>query len=113
MDNNPTHEKLAHKVAVLEERINTLLLTEKQLQEDLERHRTIANFTYDWEYWISQNREYIYVSPSCERVTGYSPDQLRHHPGLMEEMTHPDDREMLSGHITREMETQGILSFVF
>jgi len=36
---------------------------ERRLRESEERYRTIADFTYDWEYWIGPDGHYIYVSP--------------------------------------------------
>ncbi|MDD2834299.1 MAG: MASE3 domain-containing protein, partial [Methylotenera sp.] len=34
--------------------------------------RSVADYTYDWETWISPSGELLYTSPSCERITGYS-----------------------------------------
>ncbi len=45
-------------------------------RESEEKYRTIADFTYDWEYWISPDNKYIYISPSCERVTGYQQNEF-------------------------------------
>ena len=45
---------------------------ENALQESEERFRTIANFTYDWEYWLAPDGNYNYITPSVARITGYS-----------------------------------------
>jgi len=55
------------------------------------RYRTIADFTYDWETWENPDCSYNYVSPSFERITGYSPQQLVNRPELLNEMILPDD----------------------
>jgi len=55
------------------------------------RYRTIADFTYDWETWENSDCSYNYVSPSFERITGYSPQQLVNRPELLNEMILPDD----------------------
>ncbi len=34
--------------------------------------RAIADYTHDWEYWSAPDGKMLYVSPACERVTGYS-----------------------------------------
>ena len=46
--------------------------TEKALRGSEERFRTLADFTYNWEYWVTSDGSFLYVSPSCERITGYS-----------------------------------------
>ena len=56
------------------------------------RFRAVADFTHDWELWLAPDGAIIYTSPSCERVTGYSPQELTAHPNLLEAMVHPDDR---------------------
>ncbi|MFZ3047036.1 MAG: PAS domain S-box protein, partial [Desulfatirhabdiaceae bacterium] len=42
---------------------------EEALRESEEKYRTVANFTYDWEYWMSPDQRLLYCSPSCERLT--------------------------------------------
>ena len=66
---------------------------EEALRESEERYRTVANFTYDWEYWISPERCFIYCSPSCERITGYRAEEFEKDPDLLKAITHPDDRD--------------------
>ena len=48
---------------------------EKQAAEALrkseERYRTVADYTYDMEYWVDQQRQVLFMSPACERLTGY------------------------------------------
>ncbi|MFZ4441110.1 MAG: PAS domain-containing protein [Syntrophales bacterium] len=65
------------------------------LQESEEKFRTFADWTYDWEYWINpQDRVFRYISPSVERITGYSRDAFLADPGLMDRIIHPDDRPL-------------------
>ena len=58
------------------------------LEGSEERHRTVADLTYDWEYWQAPDGVMLYMSPSCLRITGYSRDEFIAHPGLMEEILH-------------------------
>ncbi len=44
---------------------------DRELRRSEQRFRTVADFAYDWEYWVDPDGNYIYVSPSCERITGY------------------------------------------
>ncbi len=69
------------------------------LQESEERFRTIADFAYGWEYWIGPDGNYLYVSPSCQRITGYPPQAFQTNPALLEHICHPDDRELVRKHL--------------
>jgi PAS domain S-box-containing protein len=75
---------------------------EKELKESEERFRALAEFTYDWEYWLSPDGEYVYVSPSCERITGYCSEEFTENPELLEAIVHPDDREAVANHLREE-----------
>ena len=75
---------------------------ELELRESEERFRTMADFTYDWEYWLGPDGTYVYVSPSCERITGYRADEFRDDPRLVEAITHPEDRAAVGRHLREE-----------
>lgn len=62
------------------------------------RYRTVADFTYDWEYWIDPTGAIVYMSPSCERVTGYPAQAFRQDPSLLNTIVHADDREVVETH---------------
>ncbi len=75
----------------------TIDITErKQMEETLrkseEKYRLVANFTYDWECWHGPDGSYLYVSPSCERITGYTAEEFIADPQLLIKITHPEDR---------------------
>ncbi len=46
---------------------------EDELRNSREHYRLVADFTYDWEYWIAPEGNFLYVTPTCERVSGYPP----------------------------------------
>jgi PAS domain S-box-containing protein len=71
---------------------------ENALRESEEKFRTVADYTYDWEYWRGDDGRYRYVSPSVERITGYHPDAFYEDPALMEKIIHPDDRRVFQEH---------------
>jgi two-component system, NarL family, sensor histidine kinase UhpB len=86
---------------------------EDKLRESENQFRIIADFTYDWEYWLNPKGKLIYISPSCERISGYRPDEYYENPNLIEEIVHPDDRALLTEHIHhRDRETRSF-SFEF
>lgn len=60
--------------------------------------RTVTDYTYDWEYWIGPQHEIRYMSPSCERISGYSRSEFVADPGLLERIIHPDDWALMAAH---------------
>ena len=58
---------------------------EEALRESEERFRTVADFTYNWEYWLAPDGTFTYISPSVERITGYRADEFLQDPGLVGE----------------------------
>ena len=49
---------------------------EEALRLSENKFRAVAEFTYDWEYWIDPEGNHIYISPSCKRITGYRPRRV-------------------------------------
>ena len=72
--------------------------SEEELRESEVKFRTVANFTYDWEYWIAPDGKLAYTSPSCERITGYSAAEFISDPSLLTKIVHPDDKNLVAGH---------------
>jgi PAS domain S-box-containing protein len=56
-----------------------------------QNYRAVADFTYDWEYWANLDGTLKYVSPSCERVSGYSVQDFIENPSLLREIVVPED----------------------
>ena len=69
------------------------------LRNSEEAYRTVADFTYDWEYWVAPDGTQRYISPSCALHTGYSREEFLQDTGLMMKITHPDDREQFDNHL--------------
>lgn len=68
------------------------------LKESEERFRTVAEYTYDWEYWERGQREILYMTPSCERITGYTREEFLADPDLLSRIIHPEDRHLVEAH---------------
>jgi PAS domain S-box-containing protein len=84
----PVNEKELHstvKMALYKFRM------EKKLREERERFRIVADYTLDWEYWWSPTEGYLYVSPSCRTITGYSVEEFVGNPLIMEDIVHWED----------------------
>jgi PAS domain S-box-containing protein len=87
--------------------------TEEALKESESKYRIVADNTYDWEYWLSPEGKFIYVSPSCNRITGYSAREFLHDPGLFYRIVHQDDRPQFDDHINevKEKRAAGEMEF--
>jgi hypothetical protein len=71
---------------------------EESLRKSEERYRTLAEFTFDWEQWIGPDGRFLYVSPSCLRITGHRAEEFLKDPSLMVRVTHEDDRPTVAAH---------------
>lgn len=78
------------------------------------RYRTVADFTLDWETWISPEGEWLYCSPSCERVTGHKAEEFVARPALFVELVHLAEREQVAAHLaSHRVNQEGIEQLVF
>ncbi len=71
---------------------------EERLRESEEKYSKVANYSYDWEYWVNPKGKFIYVSPSCKRITGYSADEFLQNPKLLLTIVHSDDINFVKNH---------------
>ena len=89
--NEDLEKRIAERTRELEELNASLQLTE-------EKFRTIADFTYNWEYWKSQEDGIIYMSPSVERITGYTVQEFLHDPSLLDNIVYDNDSASWQDH---------------
>ena len=68
------------------------------LQQLEVKFRTVADFTYDWECWLQSDGRFRYVSPSCQRLTGYPAENFMNNPSLFRDIIHPDDKPIWDEH---------------
>ena len=73
-------------------------LAETELKESELRFKTTLDYTYDWEYWEDENGQIVYMSPSCQRITGYSRENFVNDSRLLDAIVHPDDLTSFSQH---------------
>ncbi|MFP4681032.1 MAG: PAS domain S-box protein [Chitinispirillaceae bacterium] len=69
-----------------------------QIRAAADKFRIVADFTYDWEYWWTPDNRFVYITPSCRRVTGYSREEFMQDPQLYFRIVHPEDREKAVSH---------------
>jgi PAS domain S-box-containing protein len=74
------------------------LETSASLRATERRYRIVADNTYDWEFWQAPDGRFVYVSPSCERVSGHTAREFYEDPGLWTRIVHKDDAAMAAAH---------------
>jgi diguanylate cyclase (GGDEF)-like protein/PAS domain S-box-containing protein len=77
-----------------------------ELEQERDAWRIIADRIADWDYWLAPDGTLRYVSPACERITGYRPDEFQATPGLLERIIHPDDRDRFMLHLADKQRQQ-------
>jgi len=70
----------------------------RELRESERKYRMLADYTYDWEFWIGVDGGILYMSPSCERVTGHAVADFVAEPSLLRRLVHPDDLAAYDAH---------------
>ncbi|MCX6076074.1 MAG: sensor domain-containing diguanylate cyclase [Campylobacterales bacterium] len=65
-----------------------------------EKYRIVADWTYDWEYWLDVDKNIAYISPSVERITGYTPKEFIQNPSLLVDIIYPDDAMYWDRHVS-------------
>jgi PAS domain S-box-containing protein len=86
-------------------------VTEQKASE--RKFRTVANFTYDWEYWEDPEGNLLFVSPSCERITGYTQDEFLNKPKILIDIVIPEDKNILDNHRHSSYEGKGLREIQF
>lgn len=93
--------QITHYVAVKQDVTDRISL-EQSLRQSEQQYRILADFTYDWEYWLSPDRTFVHNSPSVERITGYTREEFFAKPQLLLEIVHPEDRPLVEKHLADE-----------
>ena len=78
-------------------------MAEAELVQSENKLQIVADFTYDWEYWRKPDGSFVYISPSCERITGYTREEFMQDPDLFLRIIHPDDRRRVSEHFCEDL----------
>jgi PAS domain S-box-containing protein len=88
------------------------VLTEQSIRESEIRFRTVAEFTYDWEYWQGLQGEILFINPACQRISGYTQAEFISSPSLLAEIVHPEDQHLFSSH-RQQIELESVSSLEF
>ncbi|NTV45274.1 MAG: PAS domain S-box protein [Chlorobiales bacterium] len=86
-------------IIIFAENITERKLSEQALQESRHKFQVVADHTYDFESWLDPHGNFIYASPSCERIYGYGPTEFTSDPSLRQHVVHPEDRCWFDEHL--------------
>jgi PAS domain S-box-containing protein len=86
---------------------------EEALWQSEMKYRIVADNTYDWEWWRDPEGNFIYVSPSCKRITHHEAEEFIKDPDLLLKIIHPDDKSSSIRHQieVEEKHTTGEIEF--
>ena len=74
---------------------------ETRLRQLEHKYRTVADFAYDWECWRLTDGSFKHVSPSCERISGYTAEQFMSYPQLFRDIIVPEDRDIWDRYVEK------------
>ena len=60
--------------------------------------KIFADYSQDWIYWLLPDGSINYMSPSCQKITGYKPEEFCKRPELITEIILPEYREKFKKH---------------
>lgn len=89
--NDELEMRVAKRTAELEKLNAELKVTEQKF-------RTVSDFTYDWEYWRGTDGKIIFMSPSVERITGYTISEFEENPNLLDSIIYKSDLKIWHEH---------------
>jgi PAS domain S-box-containing protein len=79
---------------------------EQALQKSEQNYRLITENASDMVYWISPEKKLNYISPSCERLTGYAPTEFLGDSDLLVKVAVPEDQPLIRRHLARAGENK-------
>lgn len=86
-------------------------LTTKIIEEEA-KFKILANHTTNWDYWTGPDKNFLYCSPSCFIMTGYTADEFAAKPTLLTDIIHPDDLVWVKEHMNfADKELPGHIDF--
>ena len=109
--------ELSGQVAILTRRLDEEIAARNELEVAVadrdKKFRIVSDFSWDWEYWVAPDGKFLHISPSCERITGYSPLDFYNNQDLFLSIIHPNDRQRLDSHLREEIHEAAEFHFDF
>lgn len=93
-----TYKGRRHAVAVLRD-VSERKRAEEALLESERRFRAIADYSYDWEFWLGKDSQPRWVNSAVERMVGYSAQECLSMKGYPLPMAIDEDKSTVARHI--------------
>ncbi|MBU2493474.1 MAG: PAS domain S-box protein [Bacteroidetes bacterium] len=85
--------------------ITDLKLIEDSLRKNEEKYRIVADNTTDWIYWIDEQKQFRYISPSVTNVTGYTQFDFKNNSDLLTDIIFEEDRQNVISHFSNLLDS--------
>ena len=112
-DSSKTNQDLIAEISTLKQRIRELeqsvaesRRTEEELRENEEKYRFLSENMADVSFMVDMDLRTTYVSPSVERILGFTPKERRTQP--VEEQMPPQSLQLVFETLTEEMEREKV-----
>ena len=84
----------------------------REAKED-EGFRAIVDSSFNWEYLVEASGCLRYISPACELISGYPPEDFQQNPGLLQATVYPEDRITVGDHLQERVDPVSEVSLQF
>lgn len=85
----------------------------EDLKKLVEKFQIVSDHIASWEYWLNAKGEFVYISPWCEKLSGYTPEEFFNDRELIMNIIHPNDRWLLRQHINENSMSEETASIEF
>lgn len=79
-----------------------------ELEKEVEKYKVILDSSYYWEYLLDNDENFVYVSPACERITGYNANFFYKDKELFKKIIYPADNLTFLNYNKNKKNTQPI-----
>lgn len=92
--------------------IAKIAILKRKLAEQHDIFRSLTDFGQEFLYLRDPQGKYVYVSPYCKELTGYSPEDFYQNSEQMEALVHPDDLHLWKQHSDNMFHNHGESEFL-
>jgi PAS domain S-box-containing protein len=92
------YQNMIQDVETAEREINQI-----ERNQSKRRYRIVSEFAADWNYWQDLDKGMLYVSPACEDISGYPPQDFYKSSDLLDSIIHHEDRPLWISHNQEEL----------
>ncbi len=87
--------------------VGSIVILSRSIQKQQEtiaesewKFKTLSESAGDWEYWVNESKEIVFMSHSCERITGYAQKEFIENHNLVYDIIYADDKASFEKHLT-------------